>query len=66
MKTVSVKTKNGGITIGNIDEKGRVVYLAGHWVPCKDLDRLNEIFRSKIEEIIHDGGLMYKEMIAHI
>jgi hypothetical protein len=61
---VSVKTKIGTISLGQIDDNGRLVYLAGYWMPSKDPDKLDETFRRQVEEIIYDDGVLYEKMLG--
>ncbi|RLC60034.1 MAG: hypothetical protein DRI01_10680 [Chloroflexi bacterium] len=66
MREVTVRTKMGGITLGRIDSKGRLVYLAGTWYPTNDPNVLDRLLRKEVAEIIDDGGETYRRKLAEI
>jgi len=59
MKKVSIITVNGGIDLGTVDDKGRIVKRAGMWVP-KGLEKM---LTEGIAEIVEDDGKMYMEEV---
>lgn len=65
MEYVTVYTEKGGITIGKLDSKGRLVYKAGTWVPIsKDKpDLLDKELRKGVTKIVKDGGKKYKQIL---
>jgi hypothetical protein len=66
MVEVTVRTKYGGITLGKMDDQGRLVYLAGYWVPIADSEVRDKYLRQYVAEIIEDGGATYKLEVARI
>ena len=63
-REVSVVTIEGGVALGRIDDMGRLVYLSGLWIPEDDPERRDRVFRSRVREIIDDGGLTYKKKLV--
>jgi hypothetical protein len=66
LREVTIKTKIGGISLGRLDTEGRLVYLSGCWIPSTDPDEKDRYFRSRVAEIIEDGGALYKKELVKI
>ena len=62
---VTIYTKRGGVGIGKIDEKGRLIYRAGYWIPVSQdqPDLRDKLLRKDVTKIIKDGGKRYKEVL---
>ena len=56
---MSLRTKYG-VALGRLDEKGRLVYRAGRFFPSRDPDLLDRVLREGVEEIVEDGGRLYR------
>jgi hypothetical protein len=66
MEQVSIRTKNGGLSVGTIDETGRLVKMAGYWYPSSDPNVLDGILRARVDTIVRDGGETYKSEVRSL
>jgi len=66
VEIVSIRTKMGGISLGKLDDQDRLVKMTGYWYPTSNPDNLDRVLREYAEEIIHDGGKLYRDAIKGI
>ena len=66
MREVTIISKDGGIGIGRIDNRGRLIYCSGCWIPSRNPEVLDRMLRKNVAKIIEDNGEKYKELIKTI
>ena len=65
MEYVTVYTDQGGVGLGKIDDKGRLVWRSGAWinVPREQADLRDKILRRGVRKIVKDNGKEYKRRL---
>lgn len=68
MQYVTVYTAEGGISLGKIDNKGRLVWRSGMQIPVSyDQPEVRDrILRKGVVRIVKDDGKKYKQIIDEL
>lgn len=65
MQYVTIYTDDYAVGLGKIDEKGRLIWRSGVWVPVPyDQPELRDkLLRNGVKRIVKDGGKKYKQFL---
>ena len=66
MKYVTIYTAEGGVSLGKIDEKGRLVWRSGVRVLVSQPDVRDRILRKGVVRIVKDDGKKYKQIVNEL
>ena len=63
MQYVTVYTAEGGVSLGKIDNKGRLVWRSGMPVSYDHPEVRDRILRKGVVRIVKDDGKKYKQIV---
>ena len=66
MKYVTIYTAEGGVSLGKIDEKGRLVWRSGMRVLVSQPEVRDRILRKGVVRIVKDDGKKYKQIVNEL
>ena len=63
---MTIYTAEGGVSLGKIDEKGRLVWRSGMRVPVSQPEVRDRILRKGVMRIVKDDGKKYKQIVNEL
>ena len=63
---MTIYTAEGGVSLGKIDEKGRLVWRSGVRVLVSQPDVRDRILRKGVVRIVKDDGKKYKQIVNEL
>jgi len=63
---VTIYTAEGGVSLGKIDEKGRLVWRSGMRVLVSQPEVRDRILRKGVVRIVKDDGKKYKQIVNEL
>ena len=65
MQYVTIYTDDHAVGLGKIDEKGRLIWRSGVWVPVhySQPELRDKLLRKGVKRIVKDGGKKYKQFL---
>ena len=63
---MTIYTAEGGVSLGKIDEKGRLVWRSGMRVLVSQPEVRDRILRKGVVRIVKDDGKKYKQIVNEL
>ena len=65
MQYVTIYTDDHAVGLGKIDNKGRLIWRSGVWVPVpySQPELRDKLLRKGVKRIVKDGGKRYKQFL---
>jgi len=65
MQYVTIYTDDHAVGLGKIDNKGRLIWRSGVWVPVpySQPELRDKLLRKGVKRIVKDGGKKYKQFL---